>query len=134
MRTPRLHQLFGVPNRSGLSSILAGRAETDVVRQVPGLPSLYLLPVGTLPPNPLELIQRSAFSLLIGEFLSKFNHVVVDAPAAVHGADARVLAAKCGAALVIGRRGRSRMQALRRLVEHVARGPALLAGVLINEH
>ncbi len=134
MRTPRQHQMFGVPNRAGLSSILSGRAESDVIHQVADLPSLYVLPVGTVPPNPLELVQRPAFGLLMQEFLSKFDHVVVDTPAASHGADARVLAARCGAAIVIGRRGATRMQSMQGLLQALAKGPAQLAGVLINEH
>jgi Mrp family chromosome partitioning ATPase len=92
-----------------------------------------VLPVGAVPPNPLELVQRPAFSLLIHELLSKFDHVVVDTPASVHGADARVLAAKCGAALAIGRKGRSRMKSMQTLINALAKGPAQLAGVIVNE-
>jgi receptor protein-tyrosine kinase len=134
MRTPRQHDIFGVGGRAGLSNILAGRAESDVIHQSSALPSLYVLPVGTLPPNPLELVQRSAFGLLMRELLGKFDHIIVDTPAACHGADARVLAAKCGAALVMGRRHTSRMDAMHTLVTQVTRSDAKLAGVLINEH
>ena len=105
MRTPRQHLLFGVDNEAGLSSILAGRAEASVIHQVPNMPTLFVLPVGTLPPNPLELLQRPTTGLLVQELLTKFDHVVVDTPAAVHGADARVLAARSGAAVVIGMAG-----------------------------
>jgi len=134
MRTPRLHQLFNVPNDYGLSGILSGRAEADAIHSVAQLPSLFVLPVGTLPPNPLELLQRQAFSRLLAELLSKFDHVIVDTPAATHGADARVLAAKCGAAMFIGRRDTTRMKAVHALVSEVARGPGKVAGVVINEH
>lgn len=134
MRTPRQQDVFGVPNTpAGLSSILSGRAEQNVIQQVPDLPSLYLLPVGAVPPNPLELVQRPAFGLLIHELLSKFDYVVVDTPAAEHGADARVIAAKCGAALVMGRKGKSRMKALDALLHALGKGPAKLAGVVMNE-
>lgn len=134
MRTPRLHKLFGVTDQSGLSSILSGRTEDNVIRQVPSLPTLYLLPVGTLPPNPLELVQRPAFGLLIQELLTKFDHVVVDTPAAAHGADARVVAARCGAALVIGRRGRTRIAALQRVLGGLAGNPVKVAGVMMNDY
>jgi protein-tyrosine kinase len=134
MRSPRQHDLFGVSNQTGLSSILSGRSEASAIHQVQDLPSLYVMPVGTIPPNPLELVQRPAFSLLMKELLSKFDHVVVDTPAAEHGADARVLAAKCGAALVIARRGTTAMKPLQALVNIVTKSPATLAGVMINEY
>jgi protein-tyrosine kinase len=134
MRTPRQHQLFGVPNETGLSGILAGRTEKSAIHLVPDLPSLFVLPVGTLPPNPLELLQRPSFSLLLQELLTKFDHVVVDTPASTHGSDSRVVAAKCGVAMVIGRRGISRMKAVNGLINEVARGSAKFAGVVINDH
>jgi len=134
MRTPRQHELFGVPGGMGLSNILAGRADSEVVHQVPSIPNFYVLAVGVVPPNPLELIQRPAFGLLLRELKHKFDHVVVDTPAASHGADCRVLAAKCGAALVIGRRDASRMDAMRTLINQLGKSQTKLAGVMINEH
>jgi chain length determinant protein tyrosine kinase EpsG len=134
MRTPRLHTIFGVPNQVGLSTILAGRAEDELIHQIPALPSLYVLPVGIVPPNPIELVQRPAFGLLMHELCTKFDYVIVDTPAASHGADARVLAAKCGAAMVMGRRGNSRMEAIQTLVTQVTKNKGRFAGVLINDH
>jgi chain length determinant protein tyrosine kinase EpsG len=133
MRTPRQHELFGVSNRVGLSSVLSGRTEESVIHPVPNLPSLYVMPVGTVPPNPLELVQRPAFGILTHELLSKFDHVVVDTPAACHGADARVIAAKSGAALLVGRRGRSRMTAMQGLIKSLG-SIVPMAGIVINEY
>jgi len=134
LRSARQHRLFAVSNASGLSDILASRAVIGGLHAVPELPSLFVLPVGALPPNPVELLQRPAFDRFLRDLLSQFEHVIVDTPAAVHGFDARVLAAKCGASLVIGRRGTSRMKALHELVDGLGRGTQKLAGVVINEH
>ena len=134
MRTPRQHALFGVPYASGLSGILAGRTEANVVHQVPSLPSLHVMPVGAVPPNPLELVQRSAFGLLMQELVKKFDHVIVDTPAAVHGADARAIAAQCGAAVIVGRRGTTAMKSLQKLLDAVAKHRVRMAGVLVNDH
>lgn len=135
MRTPRQHEIFGIENSSsGLSSILAGRAETNVIRPVNALPSLYLLPVGVVPPNPLELVQRPAFDLLIAELLRKFDYVVVDTPAASHGADARVTAAKCGASLALGRKGVTHAKDMEALTLALGKGCARFAGAVLNEY
>lgn len=134
MRTPRQHELFATANASGLSAVLSGRAQLNVVHRVADLPNLFVLPVGTLPPNPLDLLQRSAFDELLQELLAKFDHIVVDAPAMAYGSDALVIAAKCGLALVIGRRGRTQMKAVAGLIGQVTRSGARLAGVVINEH
>jgi chain length determinant protein tyrosine kinase EpsG len=133
MRGPRVHEVFKVSNRAGLSGILSGRADKGVIQQVPGVPSLFILPVGTTPPNPLELVERPAFGLLMRELAAKFDHVVVDTPAAIYGADAAVIAARCGSALVIARKNASRVGMLQELVGSFAGSPAKLAGVVVNE-
>lgn len=135
MRTPRQHEIFGVDvTNVGLSSVLAGRCETNVIRPIQDLPSLYVLPVGATPPNPLELAQRPAFALLMMELLQKFDHVIVDTPAAEHGSDARVIAAVCGAAAVLGRRHHTSLTLLKALVDNLKKASVTTAGIVMNEH
>lgn len=133
LRGPRQHAVFGIDNAAGLSGILSGRAEAKVIQQVVGVPSLFVLPVGITPPNPLELVERPAFGLLIRELLAKFDHVVVDTPAAQYGSDSAVIAARCGAALVVARQGKSQVVSLQDLVANLSETPAKLAGVILNE-
>jgi chain length determinant protein tyrosine kinase EpsG len=134
MRGPRQHEVFKLKNKAGLSSILSGRSDSHVIQQVPGVSSLFVLPVGTTPPNPLELVERPAFGLLMRDLASKFDHVIVDTPAAVYGADASVIAARCGAALIVARKDRSRVAMLQDLVASFEGSPAKLAGVVVNEY
>jgi chain length determinant protein tyrosine kinase EpsG len=133
MRTPRQHEVFGVDGMHGLSGLLSGHDE-PALSGVVDLPSLYVLPVGIVPPNPLELVQGPAFCALMERLLQKFDHVVVDTPAAVHGADVRVIAAACGAALAIARPGQTRMTSMEGLIDSLRNGPAMLAGVVMNQH
>ncbi len=133
MRGPRVHEVFKLDNRAGLSGILSGRTDIQAIQAVPGVPTLFVLPVGTVPPNPLELVERPAFGLLMRELAAKFDHVVVDTPAAVYGADCAVIAARCGSALVIARKNASRVGLLQDLVQSLAGSPARLAGVVVNE-
>lgn len=132
LRSPRLHEIFGVESSSGLSGILSGRSETNVIRPVDNLPSLYLLPVGTIPPNPLELVQRPAFDLLIAELRKKFDYIIVDTPALERGTDAKIIAAKCGAAMAIGRRGVTNLNALNSLVSTMKKTRSNFSGVVMN--
>lgn len=133
MRGPRLHSMFNIGNESGLSGILSGRVLSRVIQSIEHVPGLFLLPVGATPPNPLELIERPAFALLMKELTSKFDHVIVDTPAMIYGADAGVIAARCGGALVVARKNRSRTAALQDMVASLAESPAKVIGVILNE-
>jgi protein-tyrosine kinase len=59
--------------------------------------------------------------------------VVVDTPAAVYGADAAAIAAKCGSALVVARKNTAHAETLRRLVASLQGVPVKMAGVVFNE-
>lgn len=134
LRQPRLHKLFGVEPRTGLTNILAGRCEHNVIQPVEQLANLYLIPAGVLAPNPTELLQRASFSLLLRELLAKFDHIVVDTPAFSAGSDARIIAVHCGAALLVGRKNYSRMPKMQSFVKLLNKSNVKIAGVLVNEH
>ena len=137
LRAPRLHRLFDLadrPDRPGLSVLLADPVRVPEPQRIDVLPCLALLPVGAPPPNPLELLERPAFRLLVTELLRKFDHVIVDTPPASSGSDAAVIASRCGAALVVSRKNKTRMASLNTLVDSMVAASAKLAGVVLNEH
>ncbi|TBO30183.1 polysaccharide biosynthesis tyrosine autokinase [Aquabacterium lacunae] len=134
LRNPRLHEIFGVDVSSGLSGILSGRAAANVIKPVKHLPNLYMLPAGVMPPNPAELLHRAAFSLLIKELLGKFDYLLVDTPAASLGPDARMIAAHCGACLLVGRSGRTRVDNMQQFVKQLKKSTVRVGGVLMNDH
>lgn len=133
LRTPRQHEIFNIKTSSGLSSVLAGRAEASVIKPVDNLPNFYVLPVGVVPPNPTELVQRPVLGMLLKDLNERFDYVVIDTPAASHGSDAKVIAAACGVAVLVGREGRSRLNAIRDLAASVKKMGATVAGVVMNE-
>lgn len=134
MRGPRQHEVFGVANTAGLSGILSGRSGGQLVQQISSVPGLFLLPVGITPPNPLELIERPAFALLMRELQVKFDYVIVDTPAAELGSDAVVIASRCGAALPIARKSESKLNLFQDLVVALNEAQTKVAGAVLNEH
>ena len=133
MRGARLDQVFGVPGGLGLSGVLSGRGGKGVVKSVPGIPNLYVIPVGVQPPNPLELVEGPSFGMLLREVSIKFDHVIVDTPAGCFGSDGVVIASRCGSALVISRKDANKVSRLQELVGSLQAGNVRLAGVIMNE-
>jgi protein-tyrosine kinase len=134
MRNPRQHRLFGIPNTHGLSTILAGRISEKLVTTIAHLPNLHVLTAGPTPPNPTELVERPAFSILIDEFTRKFDFVILDTPAAVHGADCAAIVYKTRSALCIARSGKSHARALEDLTMLFSSGDVALAGMIYNNY
>lgn len=128
LRRPRLHTLFaaapeaGEPHEpGGLAQMLSGRSGSLAVDAVPGLPALWVLRAGAVPPNPLELLEGPGLARLLADVTGKFEHVVVDTPAFEAGMDAAVIAAACGSGLLVLRPGRSRLAAAQDLMAGLPR-------------
>ena len=131
LREPRQHKLFKIENQTGLSNLLAGRMQEQVVTFVYGIPGLAVLPSGPTPPNPAELLSRPALSRIFHQSMSTFDVVVVDTPAISSGTDALMLARAAGAALFVARTNMTRMAHFNEAVEAMSGGGINVVGSVL---
>lgn len=133
LRASRQHKLFKIENHTGLSSLLAGRMQEQVVTFVHGIPGLAVLPAGPTPPNPAELLSRPAFNRILQQSMSTFDVVLIDTPAFDSGADAAMLARATGASLVIARTNLTRTASFNHLVNDLDHaGSHVVGSVLVD--
>lgn len=133
LRHPRQHELFGLQNVRGLSTVLSGRAGADGIQRVPAFVDLSVLPAGPIPPNPSELIGREAFSALVEELAHQFDVVLFDTPAGVSGSDALAVTAQAHGALVVARKNISRIEEIAGLSASLATAHTTVVGGVLNE-
>ncbi len=110
LRSPRQHKLFNLPDRVGLSTILAGRADRRGGAMPAGIAGLQVMPAGAVPPNPQELLSRTQFSALLDDVRAHYDVVLIDTPPATAYADAQGIAYQCGHALMVVRRDETRVE------------------------
>ena len=132
LRRPRQHQIFGLPGRTGLSAVLAGRAGWEALSEIQAIPGLWVLPAGAKPPNPQELLARPGFTKLISALRASYEVILIDTPAAAHCADAGTIAARAGAALMLACRNRSSMPGLNNLSENLRQFGVTIVGAVLN--
>ncbi|MFJ3045124.1 chain length determinant protein tyrosine kinase EpsG [Herbaspirillum chlorophenolicum] len=133
MRNPRQHKLFGLDNRNGLSAILAGRSERNAaIHRVPSLIDLSVMTAGPTPPNPQELLGRSAFQQLLEEVAPLFDVILIDTPAHSECADSQMVAGRSGASLIVVRKNSSHISAVRDLVDSAANSNVVVVGSVLN--
>jgi chain length determinant protein tyrosine kinase EpsG len=133
LRTPRQHELFKLGANVGLSGLLAGRIGIEGILRIPSLLGLSVLPAGTVPPNPQELLGRPAFVELLQSISHDFDVVIVDTPAGGEFADAQTIAVRAGAALMLARKNRSSLLGLVELTQSLQQSGATLVGSVLND-
>jgi succinoglycan biosynthesis transport protein ExoP len=133
LRRPSLHKTLGMGPRTGLSNVLTGGTtlQQATVRSAL-LPNLYILPAGTPPPNPAELLASSQMLDLLAELRDQYDHIIVDTPPTLSVTDAVVLATRADAVVLVIRSGQTTKPALRRSRDILAQVNARVAGVLLN--
>jgi capsular exopolysaccharide synthesis family protein len=133
LRRPSIHKTLGMGPRSGLTNVLTGSASLEqVICRPPVLPSLHVLPAGTPPPNPAELLASSNMRDVLMQLREQYDHIVVDTPPALSVTDAVVLSQRADAVVLVIRSGQTTKQALRRARDILARVNAKVVGVLLN--
>ncbi len=133
LRHPTQHTFFGLHNRMGLSGVLGRRAGLEEIAQISEIPNLSVLPAGPLPPNPQELLGRLEFSRLLNELSGIYDVILVDTPSAQQSSDAHVVALRAGAALIVGRKDRTRSSEIAQLAAVMANSGVKILGATLNE-
>ena len=97
----------GKKDLDALSIPLAGEAADAqaLIQSVPDFPTLSVLPVGTLPPNPTELLEDERFPSLIARLRSEYDYVLIDCPPVEIVADTQILAREADRTLFVVRAG-----------------------------
>ncbi|MGH8130110.1 MAG: chain length determinant protein tyrosine kinase EpsG [Steroidobacteraceae bacterium] len=134
MRSPAQHLLFGFDNRAGLSALLSGRGGPDLIRRVPSLPELCVLPAGAQPPNPSELLARSVFARFVQQMAGEFDVVLFDTPAAGEWPEALTVCLRAGAGLIVVRKNATRTWRVRGVADGAAQSSAVIIGTVLNNH
>ena len=135
MRRPRLHSLFDVEKRTGLSSILSSEmSEAEVFSMIEQheQSGLYLLTAGPIPPNPAELIGSEQMRRLISSLEPTFNHIVIDSPPIASFTDGVLISSIVDGVLLVVHGGKSTRDVVRRSQQLLHDVGAKIFGVVLN--
>ena len=144
LRRPRVHQFFGLPNKTGLSNLLTDGTPPDKRkdqvadgRQMAAelwsvAPNLWVILSGPLPPHPSALMDSDAMRQFLKEQRDLFDFIVLDCPPALVVADALALAPLADAVLVVADAKESDRDLVSRLKDEVEQGGGRIIGAVLN--
>ncbi|MFZ0173658.1 MAG: CpsD/CapB family tyrosine-protein kinase [Acidimicrobiales bacterium] len=134
LRRPRLGTFFNGSRGAGLMSVLLGEATLqEAVVAVDGVPNLWILDTGPLPPDPHRALADAAVKNVFKELAANFDMVLVDSPPLLPVADSLALGQVTDATVVITAFGRTRKRQLRLALDMLETAHIALAGVILNE-
>ena len=130
LRRPSLSNLFSLGKIPGLCEWLqgdSGPAESIYHLEDVGV---WILPAGSTPRNPLELMQSGRLSVLMNQLSTWFDWIIIDSPPVLPLADTSVWARLADGVLLVTRQGTSEKRQLQRGLEVIER--TKLIGAILN--
>jgi polysaccharide biosynthesis transport protein len=136
MRRPRLHSIFGLDNRRGLSTILTSQmseAEMLDVIEKHEASGVHVLTAGAVPPNPAELIGSDMMHRLMAVLKSKFTHIIFDSPPIASFTDSVLISSLVDGVLLVVHGDHSSRGLVRRSRQILQDVGAKIFGVVLNK-
>jgi tyrosine-protein kinase Etk/Wzc len=136
MRRGVLHEVFRTSREPGLSNLLLGRESLEKVVQRVGVgegATLDFIAMGTIPPNPAELLGSPRMRSLLERLEAQYDAVLFDAPPLTVVTDAALLGTHADGVILVARAGATERGAIAYAVEQLNNVRAPLLGAVLND-
>ena len=132
LRTPRISERLGLNPSPGLSEFLLGRAELkDVILQYK-TQKVSVLPSGSIPKKPAELLSSQRMKWLLETLSQHFDHIIIDSPPMTNLADPVILSTLVDGVILVVHAGKSNRDVVRRSRRELLSVGAKILGVVLN--
>lgn len=133
MRKPNIHKLAKLSNKFGLSTVLATPSPwQDLIHVVDDKNKLHIITSGSIPPNPMFLLDSDKMTSLCQEWRREYDYVLVDTPPVVGITDAQCLTTKVDTFILVAAINRSTSSGISKALDILERAQANVSGLLIN--
>jgi protein-tyrosine kinase len=133
LRNPRIAGMFGFDrNREGLSEALRRRAIDPPPIAYDAIPGLSIMTSGAIPPNPQELLCSEEFLTLTINLSKDFGIVIYDTPSAMDYADAHIVVARVGSAIIVARRHKTTFNDVATVTGKIRASQCNVVGSILN--
>lgn len=131
-RRGQINKMMRLDNGPGLSDLLSGKSSMDAPVRLTQIPNLDVLPAGTRPPNPSELLMQPRFEEVIGELSQHYDFVIIDSPPILAVTDAAIIAKLATTVLLVVKAGSHHMREIEQSVKFLNRAGVTPDGIVFN--
>ncbi|MBQ2211723.1 MAG: CpsD/CapB family tyrosine-protein kinase [Ruminococcus sp.] len=130
LRRPNLHNIFKVENTIGLSNVIGKMADFEDAVKHDVLPNLDILPSGTIPPNPSELLCSPGFEKLVKGLIDEYDYIIFDTPPIGVVADALLLKDRVAGYVVVLRERSTTHGDIQKMLESIKLADTKILGFI----
>jgi len=132
LRRPRVASYLNLEGSQGLTTVLAGKAKMSEVIHKLGPGHLDVLPLGIVPPNPVEMAGSDAMRRLLTTAAQLYDIVIIDSAPLLPVTDTTLLASYASGTLIVAAAGKVHVPELHDAVATVEQGDATVLGIILT--
>lgn len=134
LRRPKIGKLTGRDARApGLADLVAGHAQVSQCVFFDERAGIHILPAGTVPPNPLELLSSKRFDDVVTKLKEAFDIVLIDSAPLQLVSDAQVLSQFASSVIYVVKADATPYQVAQNGLKKLRRVNARILGVVLNQ-
>ena len=134
LRRPKISKLVGRDLRApGLADLVAGQAQVSQCVFFDERAGIHILPSGTVPPNPLELLSSKRFADVVTKLKDAFDVIVIDSAPLQLVSDAQVLSQFATSVIYVVKADATPYQVAQNGLKKLRRVGAPVLGVVLNQ-
>jgi capsular exopolysaccharide synthesis family protein len=132
LRRPRLAEYLNLEGAVGLTNVLVGQARLEVALQPWSGDKVFVLPSGSIPPNPSELLGSRHMTELLRRLEERFDAVIIDTPPLLPVTDAAVIASTVDGVVLVSRCSKTTTTQAKQAANALKAVGARLLGCVLN--
>jgi polysaccharide biosynthesis transport protein len=137
-RKPRQHEIFGVPNDEGLTTLLLDQrdpldVDLELVVTATAVQGVFLLPAGPSVPSVTTLLYSGRMEQYMAILSELFDVVLIDTPPMLQIPDARVLGRMAGGVVLVLRAGKTTRDAASAVRQRLQEDGTKIMGTILND-
>ncbi|MBW4496565.1 MAG: polysaccharide biosynthesis tyrosine autokinase [Oscillatoria princeps RMCB-10] len=133
LRWPQLHDLLGLPNKRGLSDVVAtALAPDEAIQKAPHEENLFVLTAGSVAPDPLRLLSSKKMHNLMAQWQADYDLIIYDTPPLLGLADGSLLAGHTDGILLVVSMGETDRSEVKQALEGLQMAGTPVLGVVAN--
>lgn len=132
LRRPSIHKFFGLNSTTGLSNYLKEDIQLPQILNKTKVEKLTILPAGTIPDNPSELLSSNKMMDLIQEVKARYDdrYIIFDSTPVHQTPDPAILAKHIDGIILVVKAGKTNREIVARTVESL--GKEKILGIVFN--
>lgn len=133
MRKSVQHKIFGLKNKSGLSSAISKMSEVDDCIQKNVMDNLDVMTAGAIPPNPSELLSSEMAKKMFDDLSKRYSLIIVDLPPICVVSDTVTLSHDVAGLIMVVRYGRTTFDDIAEANKRIDLAQMNVLGYVLND-